>query len=142
MFASNLIHKIIFKNICVFALYSPLCIICFQRVMIDTMNIWWTDKQNGSGRCKGCWQSRGCFQYVFFYLSFYISYLVPKPVDIHYLFHLFFFLYSIFFFVFWQIRKNWFQNRNGSLCELCIQGAICETRVRILVFVCFFFSSV
>lgn len=26
----------------------------------------------------------------------------------------------------WQIRKNWFQNRNRSLCELCIQGAICE----------------
>lgn len=34
----------------------------------------------------------------------------------------------------WQIRKNWFQNRNRSLCELCIQGAICEKRTCRVVF--------
>lgn len=34
----------------------------------------------------------------------------------------------------WQIRKNWFQNRNRSLCELCIQGAICEKHTCRVVF--------
>lgn len=34
----------------------------------------------------------------------------------------------------WQIRKNWFQNRNRSLCELCIQGAICEKHTCHVVF--------
>lgn len=49
---------------------------------------------------------------------FYIYILHIESVDIHS----------------WQIRKNWFQNRNRSLCELCIQGAICEKHTCRVVF--------
>lgn len=52
------------------------------------------------------------FNTLYFMSSFFFFYIYShiESVDIHS----------------WQIRKNWFQNRNRSLCELCIQGAICE----------------
>lgn len=79
--------------------------------------------------------SRTRFQYFIFHVQFFFFYIYShiESVDIHS----------------WQIRKNWFQNRNRSLCELCIQGAICEKHTCRVVFCsilyislfCIFFCS-
>lgn len=81
--------------------------------------------------------SRTRFQYFIFHVQFFFFFFYIyshiESVDIHS----------------WQIRKNWFQNRNRSLCELCIQGAIYEKHTCRVVFCsvlyispfCIFFCS-
>lgn len=72
--------------------------------------------------------SRTRFQYFIFHVQFFFFFYIYshiESVDIHS----------------WQIRKNWFQNRNRSLCELCIQGAICKKHTCRVVFCSILYTS-